>query len=267
MKALILDFDGVISDSAAECFLVALRTYVGLTPDSALSTVLAEVSPNGALRAERIVAHDVYQSFIELMPLGNRAEDFGVIMMLVEMGADVSDQAAYDEQMQREDPTWLERFHIDFYQVRHQLADAQPEAWRQLMRPFPSFVELLRRRADEATLALATAKDRRSVMALLHDYAIDDLFDERLVADKEAGVRKTAHVRRLLELLAIDAADATFVDDKVNHLDSVAELGVRCALAGWGYNGTREHRLAEQRGYIVCSETQVEAQLFGASAR
>jgi hypothetical protein len=55
----------------------------------------------------------------------------------------------------------------------------------------------------------------------------------------------------------------TFLDDKVNHLDSVSPLGVRCGLAAWGYNGPREHGLALERGYLVCRLDDVEAQLFG----
>ena len=54
----------------------------------------------------------------------------------------------------------------------------------------------------------------------------------------------------------------TFVDDKVNHLDAVASLGVRCALAAWGYNGRREHELAAERGYLVCDLDNVEEKLF-----
>ncbi len=61
----------------------------------------------------------------------------------------------------------------------------------------------------------------------------------------------------------IPFSEMTFVDDKVNHLDAVAPLGVRRALAGWGYNGAREHELAEQRGYVVCSLENAERRLFG----
>ena len=57
-----------------------------------------------------------------------------------------------------------------------------------------------------------------------------------------------------------------FIDDKVNHLDAVAELGVRCGLAAWGYNGAREAQLAHSRGYLVCSLEEIEAQLFGADS-
>jgi hypothetical protein len=52
------------------------------------------------------------------------------------------------------------------------------------------------------------------------------------------------------------------VDDKVNHLESVAELGVRCALAAWGYNGPREQRRARDCGFPVLTLGDVEAQLF-----
>jgi hypothetical protein len=57
-----------------------------------------------------------------------------------------------------------------------------------------------------------------------------------------------------------------FLEDKVNHLDAVAPLGVRCALAAWGYNGEREQRHARARGYLVCTLEDVEERLFGAKA-
>jgi hypothetical protein len=55
----------------------------------------------------------------------------------------------------------------------------------------------------------------------------------------------------------------TFVDDKVSHLDAVALLGVRCALACWGFNGVREIGLAQASGHLICTLGDVEAQIFG----
>jgi phosphoglycolate phosphatase-like HAD superfamily hydrolase len=112
-------------------------------------------------------------------------------------------------------------------------------------------------------LAIATAKDRRSVRLLLEEHGLDDLFPDERLMDKETGHSKTAHLQHLQAALQIAFPDMTFVDDKVNHLDTVAPLGVRCALAGWGYNGRREHELAEQRGYVVCSLDNAEQRLFG----
>jgi phosphoglycolate phosphatase-like HAD superfamily hydrolase len=78
----------------------------------------------------------------------------------------------------------------------------------------------------------------------LNDYGIQDLFPEERLIDKETGVSKAAHLQYLHQQLNLEYAQMTFMDDKVNHLDAVAPLGVRCALATWGYNSEREHHLA-----------------------
>lgn len=248
MKALVLDFDGVIADSAREAFRVALTTYTDLRQESRLAR-----EPEEALRSR----------FLELVPLGNRAEDYGVALLALEAGARLPDQPAYDAFFAAQDAAWLHAFHRRFYEVRQAWAERDPAGWRRELPPYQPLLAALRRRAGEATYAIATAKDRRSVRALLTDYGVADLFPEELVLDKEAGVDKDAHLRRVRAVLGLEYPELTFVDDKVRHLDRVAPLGVRCALAAWGHNGPREHRLAEERGYLVCRLDDVEERLFG----
>jgi len=248
MKALVLDCDGVLLDSARESFRVARRAYLDLRPESDLD--------------EREEA-TLYGRFVESMPLGNRAEDYGAVMQALDSELQLPDQTAYDRFRATCDEAWLRDYHRRFYEVRDALAAASPEDWHRLMRPYGPFIALLRRRVGEVAYALATAKDRRSVTAIFAYHGISDLFPPHLILDKETGSSKSAHLTRLQELLDLPFAELTFVDDKVNHLDSVAPLGVRCALAAWGYNGSREHALAEERGYLVCTLDDVEARLFG----
>jgi phosphoglycolate phosphatase-like HAD superfamily hydrolase len=262
MKTLALDFDGVISDSAPEAFVVALRTYVALRPDSRLAA-RPECDSAPALAVLR--ADPLYRDFLGIMPLGNRAEDYAVAFSILEREIEIADQAAYDAQRGAQPPDLLEVFHRRFYQLRDHFSDTDPGGWQRLLGPYPAFVDVLRRRASNARLALATAKDRRSVRKLLRAYGIDDLFPEGSVLDKETGVSKRAHLTELQRRFDLAYRDITFVDDKVNHLDAVADLGVRCALAAWGYNGAREHALARRRGYLVCSLEDVEQQLFAGS--
>ena len=246
MQVLALDFDGVISDSAREAFHVALRTYAGLRPGSLLRAT-----------------EELYAGFVELMPLGNRAEDFGVILAALEEKAAIADQADYDSFYRRQDPAELALFHQRFYQVRTAWAERDPDGWRRLLSPYPGVLEILHRRASQVTLAIATAKDRFSVGMLLSDYGIASLFREDLVLDKETGVNKRSHLERLQQILEVPFETITFVDDKVNHLNSVAGLGVRCGLAAWGYNGRREWEAARQAGHLVLHIHDLEAQLFG----
>lgn len=259
MKALVLDFDGVISDSAPESFVVALRTYLELRPESRLERLARELEGASAATVRR---HPDYLAFLESMPLGNRAEDFGVLLWLLDNGFDVADQPAYDRARAAQSREFLDGFHERFYHERRRLTGGHLEYWLSLLGPYPSFVELLRRRSNDVVLALATAKDRESVALLLRAYGIEGLFPEDRVLDKETGVSKVAHLSVLAERLGLDFGEITFVDDKVNHLDAVSRLGVRCGLAAWGYNGARERDQARERGHLVCELDDFEAQLF-----
>jgi len=252
MKALVMDFDGVVSDSVREAFIVAIRTYRGLCPDSPLESADAGAG-----------LHRLFGPFMDLMPLGNGAADYGTILAALQAGADLPDQTTYDAFRAGLDPDWLERYVRRFYEVRSEMAAADPEGWRGLMRPYAPFLDLLRRRAGGGVAyAIATSKDGGSVEVLLRDYGIADLIPIDRVVDRGAGPRKSAHLELLRDRLGLDFGAMTFIDDKVNHLDSVASLGVRCALAAWGYNGRREHELAAERGYLVCGLENVEEKLF-----
>lgn len=265
MKALVLDFDGVISNSAPEAFLVAVRTYADLRPASDLSAALAQLVRTTDVTLKDVQSSFLYSRFLELMPLGNRAEDYAVILSILERNLQVEDQHAYDRERSSLSAHFLYRFHERFYAVRGEFFAHDPVAWRRLIAPYRPVLAWLKRRATEALLAIATAKDRGSVRVLLEDYGLTDLFAEERILDKDVGVTKVAHLQHLQQMLGIAYSAMTFLDDKVNHLDAVASLGVRCALATWGYNGPREQRLAHQRGYLVCSLEDAESKLFGSS--
>lgn len=263
MKLLALDFDGVISDSAPECFVVALRTWCemrGASPDwDDLDRLLGPDAPP----VEAIEGRPLYRAFLEMMPLGNRAEDYAVELAALAAGERLADQAAYDAFKSGIDPAWLRAFHQRFYRIRTTLSRTDPRGWYGLMAPYPGIPELLRRRSGEVVLAIATSKDRRSVGKLLERYAIADLFPEGSVLDKENGADKRAHLEHLARRYDLGFPEMTFLDDKVNHLDAVAALEVRCGLAAWGYNGEREFVQARQRGYLVVSLDDLESRLFG----
>lgn len=251
MKLLVLDFDGVISDSAREAFVVALRTYRAVWPKTQLPDL-----------ADADDAPDLYRAFLDAMPLGNRAEDYAVVLASLEQGCELADQASYDAFFETRDPEELEAFHDRFYEVRGAWAARDPEGWLDQMKPYPEIREVLRRHAKDVTLAIATAKDRASVGRLLRRYGIADLFPPERVLDKEAGRSKRAHLEVLAQRTGTPLHEILFVDDKLNHLGSVRSLGVSCGLAAWGYNGPREQALARAAGYRVLTLEGLESELF-----
>jgi phosphoglycolate phosphatase-like HAD superfamily hydrolase len=262
MKLLALDFDGVISDSAVECFWVALRTYVELQPETPLIDAFQRLGSDGTCCRGQIENDPLYRRFLTLMPLGNRSEDFAVILALLEQGTRIDSQADYDRELTGQSEEFLTAFHRRFYEIRYALVERDRDHWLGLMGPYPPFTDLLRARAGEVAFAVATAKDRRSVLLLLDSYGLGALFPPERVLDKETGVSKRSHIESLQRRTRVPASEITFVDDKVSHLDRVAPLGARCALATWGYNSAREHVLAEERGYLLCTLENAAALLF-----
>jgi phosphoglycolate phosphatase-like HAD superfamily hydrolase len=153
---------------------------------------------------------------------------------------------------------WLRRFHLEFYEVRSALRAESPASWLALHADYPELTAALPGISDRATLAVATAKDGRSLALLLDEIGLSELFPIELRFDKETGVQKTEHLTRLAERLDLPFAAMTFVDDKVNHLRKVAQLGVRPVLASWGHNTEREHAAARALGFEVAGLDNLE---------
>jgi phosphoglycolate phosphatase-like HAD superfamily hydrolase len=257
MEVLALDFDGVICDSAREVFRVGLSTYLGFHPDSPLAERLGAAARSG------VQSNRIYQQFLDLCPLGNRAEDFGVALRAIDCQIKIKDQAAYDRFYESLDPQWLEAFHVRFYEERNALREGDPDGWLEMQAPFTEFTDLLPRISEHVRLAVVTAKDGRSVRVLLKQFGIDSLFLPELILDKDTGVHKINHLKTLQSRAAVPFDRITFVDDKVNHLFRVAELGVQLILAGWGLNGEREHSLAREDGIVVATFANAESVFLG----
>jgi len=204
----------------------------------------------------------LWKRFVELLPLGNRADDYGASLLAIATDTALPGQDEYNRFRRSLDQTALRAFRKRLYQLRAKWERSDPVGWRALLPAYPGICELLRRRAGEVQLAIATAKDRHAVRKLLETYGIADLFPEGRVLDKESGASKRAHIAQIAERLSCPPAHITFVDDKVSHLLDVSGLGARCLLAAWGYNGPREWRIAEAAGFPVCQLRDFEAQAF-----
>lgn len=262
MRALALDFDGVICDSGREVFITALRSFTALCPESVWGDKLAQIDAAGGAAAFDFHADPHFREFNRIQPLGNRAEDFGVALKICEARMPISDQENYYAYFKAQDPGWLRAYHRVFYAERSAFRKRDEATWLALHNAYDAFIDLLRRYAGRVTLAIVTAKDRDSVQRLLDHMGVSGLFSEERILDKETGRHKTAHLRALSERTALPLTAITFVDDKVNHLQGVAPLGVRCVLAGWGYNTSREWRIAESEQFPVATLETAEDVLF-----
>jgi len=244
-----LDFDGVLVDSGQEVLLTALASWEHLYPKS-------RISQSFESDGEKI---GVFQ---DLMPLGNRAEDFGVALAAIERGTIPQNQIEYDDFRQQLGQSFLTNFHTCFYKARVMRQQEDPEAWLALHRPYWPMLKILSQRSPNCTLVLATSKDERSARLLLDAWGIGSLFPSGHIYDKERGRRKSIHLTAILRDFGVDAGAVRFIDDKVKHLSAAAEIKIRGILAGWGHNTPREHALAKEMGFPVADFGNVEELLF-----
>ncbi|MFQ5417683.1 MAG: hypothetical protein ACE5FL_11610, partial [Myxococcota bacterium] len=66
MRLLALDFDGVLSNSAPEAFVVALRCYASIHPASRFAASAERFGAETAPTPEAVAAHELFAPFLEL---------------------------------------------------------------------------------------------------------------------------------------------------------------------------------------------------------
>ena len=246
---LAFDFDGVLSDSLLEAYLITWRISGRFDP--ALTPPAATLPSLAAIHAFREQHQEHWRAFNKLVPLGNRAEDYLVIHSAVARSLRLKTQSEFNEFKAGMERSRLEEFHEEFYRERYSLAGQDHERWLALNEPYPGAREAVRALAARFKLAVATSKDARTVRELLDNWGLSGLFLPEAVLDKTAGESKRAHLSALKKIFACDFSRITFIDDKVSHLLDCLDLGVRLYLAGWGYNGETEWELARRHAIPV----------------
>lgn len=230
-RVLALDFDGVIWDSAGECFEVGWRAYKEL-----FGSDLSGPEYRRHFLAGRPHARTGHDFFIILRLLDGKP-DFDLLGVapadFVQMRTDLAEDAA--------------RFNALFYQLRNTYRDEDFAAWCSWQGPYPAMLALLERwegRFDGT--ALATTKDQASAHALLMSSGRD-----WPVFGKEFSLDKNAQILGIAQKYGAEPSEVLFVDDLLENLQQVAPLGARTAMAAWGYNTPESQQEARSLGFPV----------------
>jgi phosphoglycolate phosphatase-like HAD superfamily hydrolase len=253
------DFDGVISNSIHDSFVTSLNSYITFKTDHNLPLSGPIVPARRIFEFEKEHA-DLFAAFKSLLPMGNRAEDYYVILRIIEENrtASIQDQESFDAYKESLSKSVRDDYHAFFYQFRISLQNKDADAWAELLPAFPGIQEIIPGLSGDFTLAIATAKDRRSVELQLARYGLTGYFDPENILDKDYSESKRGHLTRFHELHGTPYEHMHFIDDKVLHLVSVADLGVHCYLSMWGFNSEREHDIAAENGFIMLELDQLK---------
>jgi phosphoglycolate phosphatase-like HAD superfamily hydrolase len=232
-RVLALDFDGVIWDSAGECFETGWRTYKELFG--------ADLS-----------GHDNRQRFLAGRPAARTGHDFYIILRLLETEPEldlVSLPLDRFQQLRTELAEPALRFDKLFYALRSKFRDQSFQEWASWQGPYPEVIALLDRWESRFQgTALATTKDQLSAHALLQSAGRD-----WPVFGKEFSVEKDLQIQGISQKFGVPTGEILFVDDLLENLQQVTPTGAHAVMASWGYNTAKSRREAEQLGYPVVS--------------
>ncbi|MFZ5811005.1 MAG: HAD family hydrolase [Thermodesulfobacteriota bacterium] len=213
MKAVFLDFDGVIVDSIRECYEVSLLTYWGFRPPPG-----PEDQYRGLFRAARglvgpareyLFLHEAVRAC-----LGDPDEDLA---------------QAFAKARGRFSPGEVERFEAIFFACRA-FVSRDRQRWLALHSLTDFGRSLVGRELPHHYII--TTKDEDSVRLLLSHFeiAIDTILGRD---DFTRSGDKAAMIGRIMDERGY--SEARFVDDNQTHLGSVSDPRIRLVFADWGY--------------------------------
>jgi len=226
---LALDFDGVLWDSAGECFLTARQAW------EAVEAPLPPIS-EAAFRKGRWLVRT--------------GGEFGLVLWLLredpERDLEAFDNARF-EALAHEQGTFLRRFEVEFYARRERFRHEDPQAWLSLQSACPAMLaEWPELSGAFREVVVCTTKNEAAIRALLEEAGL-----QLPVLAKEFSTDKRDQMAFLAATRNVEPGQILFVDDLLRNLEPVGEMGVRVALAGWGYNTAAEQRRALELGIQV----------------
>lgn len=231
LRVLALDFDGVVWDSAGECYQVGWRAYQELT---------------GKILSDR--AYE--RGFLRGRPLARTGHDFYLLLRLMEENperdlAQMSlEEFVHERGLHADEAAKFDRI---FYLLRAHFRDSEPELWTSWQAPYRDMLKLL----DEWEprfhgVALATTKDTDSAKGLLATIG-----RHWPVFGKEFSEHKADQIEGVAQHFKVSPTQILFVDDLLENLEQVRPTKAAMALADWGYNLPEAKQQAIDRGYRV----------------
>lgn len=230
-RVLALDFDGVVWDSAGECFQTGWRAYQELT---------------GKVLSDRVYE----RGFIRGRPLARTGHDFYLLLRLMDenpdrdLGQMTLDEFVHERDLHAEQAA---RFDRVFYLLRAHYRDHEPATWASWQQPYHEVVKVL----DEWEprfdgVALATTKDTDSANGLMASIG-----RKWPVFGKEFSEHKADQIEGVAQHFKVEPQNILFIDDLLENLEQVRPTRAQMALAEWGYNLTDAKAEAARRGYRV----------------
>ena len=220
MKALFLDVDGVIINSIDECYLISSEVYFKDFKSKSSATKTKELFYQHRGLVRPVYQYMILFQAIESVQQGN--------------GSDIEQKFFELDRSSHVDEN--KKFENLFFGLRKRY-QTDLTSWIK-MNPLTPFGQTLKDKKLPDTYFITT-KDAVSVNHISKHYNIEtgDIFDKEaysLFGSKGKIITNFLSKQNIYN-------SAIFVDDAVEHLDTVDDSRIKCYFANWGYGNNRDY--------------------------
>tara|TARA_B110000003_G_scaffold255543_1_gene272394 strand:+ start:9756 stop:10445 length:690 start_codon:yes stop_codon:yes gene_type:complete len=217
-----LDMDGVIIDSIEECYSVSKDAYYEsksfIYSEDRYKKIFFKYRGHVRPPYEYFCLHDAIEHFYD-----KQFDD----LQFINFFNNNSKKFQYDDKA---------AFEETFFTIRLDHQNNDFDSWIK-MNPLTSFGETLKSKNNANTYVITT-KNMQAAKKILNFYKIgvDKIYSNDEVRD--AGT-KGKLIKEIMD--ASNESDAIFIDDSVEHLDTVDDDRVTCYFADWGYGKNTDY--------------------------
>ena len=220
-----LDFDGVVVDSIEECYVVSRETYYGYA-----KFPYDEVSYR--------------RSFYQFRGLVRPPHEYMSLHHALEQACNGNTdtiEKLFHNSIQIIDADIKKSFEEKLFFTRSIYKDHSFANWIE-MNPLTDFGKTLVGK-DNLNIYIVTTKNKEAAEAILNHY---DISVSGIYANSE--IKSEGSKGKLISRVmnSSNEEQALFVDDAVEHLDTVDDKRVKCCFADWGYGKNNGYQVFHQ---------------------
>lgn len=237
-KVIALDFDGVVADTENECYVISIPAFRRMGE---------KIEDNKHVRRE----------FRKGRPYVKHADCYYTVLKILQDPKANFGSISLEEFSKERDKNKKkgEEFHKLFYVERAKLQKSMKK-WIKLNPPFEEPAQAVKRLTKSFPIVIVTSKDKLSTKLLLESYGLHAEDDN--ILPKEFSMDKRDHMKFIADKFGVSLNDIVFVEDNLEQLLRVKELGVKLVLVDWGYNTSEQRKDAKKQGVKVVSVSNFE---------
>ena len=229
IQLLAMDFDGVIADSILECAVAGYNGYE------------AYCGRDARIKTPQEIISDKLNKFRTMRPFIRSGEDYIYLFQAVSDGVIIETQEEFDDfQMAYLDRK--EAYYQLFYSARRTIMTSDHNNWIALNPLYCGMIVFLK--YMHSMIHIVSTKASEYIIAILEFNGIE--LNPKRIHEAGRGYSKTDIISKMMQDNHLESQNMIFIDDHLDTLHKVKSTGVRCLLAGWGYNTVQQRCICHE---------------------